>query len=489
MQGRLQSLWEEPEDYRVVTYLFLKGLALIYLAAFLSLAGQIEGLAGSAGILPLVDEQAALAERLGGWRYLAVPSIFWMNASDAVLAWTPWVGALGAVFLLMGVFPRLMLIALYALYLSLYHAGSLFMNFQWESLLLEAGFLSVFLANGGSRLFIWLMRWLLFRLRFLSGISKIISGDPTWSGLTALNTYFETQPLPHAGAWYAHQLPEWVLKAGTAATLGIEILVPFLFLAPRRWRLVGAGLTILMQLAIIATSNHNFFNLLTILLCLFLLDDRALTRLMPRTLFSVLEWWVDQPREARGREMVVGTAAAGIIVAVSAMQVVLMALRIEPPAALAVIDRVAASYAISNRYHVFPVMDTDRPELITEWSMDGVTWRPLEFLYKPGDPARAPQFIVPHHPRLDWIMWFVPKGGAPFVYTYQRFLERLREGSRPVLALLPEGAFKDGPPKYLRAQVYRYRFTDARTYAETGAWWTRQYLGAMWLPPVPFKPW
>lgn len=482
-------MWEEPEEYRLVTYLFLKGLALIYLVAFVSLAGQIEGIAGREGILPLVEEQAAHTQRFGFWRFFVVPSIFWIDASDPVLIFSAWAGALCAVFLLLGVFPRLMLIALYALYLSFYHAGSLFMNFQWETLLLEAGFLSIFLAGGGSRLIIWLMRWLLFRLRFLSGISKITSGDPTWSGLTALNTYFETQPLPHRGAWLAHQLPEWLLKVGTAGTLVIEILVPFLFLAPRRWRIVGAILTIAFQLAIIATSNHNFFNLLTILLCLFLLDDQALRRLMPSQLLAAMTWWLDEPSERHRFSEMVGTIAAALIIHVSVMQVVIMFGGFSVPAWANLFDKIASSYSISNRYHVFAVMDTERLELVTEWSNDGQTWKPLELKYKPGDPIRAPEFIVPHHPRLDWILWFVPKGAPPFIYAYQRFLERLRQGSKPVLALLPAGTFKDGPPKYLRAQLLHYKFADAATHAKTGRWWEIRYRGPFWLPPTPYKPW
>jgi hypothetical protein len=164
----------------------------------------------------------------------------------------------------------------FILYLSLYHAGQVFTNFQWDTLLLETGFLAIFLVGGGNLLLILLFDWLLFRLRFMSGAFKLVSADPSWSGLTALNHYFETQPLPHIGAWYAHQLPELLLKAGVIFTLFSELLAPFLIFFPRRYRQIAAAITILMQLLIIATSNHNFINLLTIILCLFLLDDSLL---------------------------------------------------------------------------------------------------------------------------------------------------------------------------------------------------------------------
>ncbi len=486
LMGRLwQRMWEVPTEYRLIIALFLKGLALIYLAAFVSLTGQIEGLAGSQGILPLVEQQSDLAGRYGLWSVLATPSLFWINSSDTALVIAAWAGSAAAVLLLFGILPRVMLVALYVLYLSLYHAGSIFMNFQWDTLLLETGFLAIFLAVGGARLVIWLMRWLLFRLRFLSGISKLASGDPSWIGLTALNSYFETQPLPHVGAWYAHQLPDWILKSGTGATLFVEIVVPFLFLAPRRYRMIGAGLTIALQLLIIATSNHNFINLLTILLCLFMFDDTALKRVLPAQLAPL-----GSTLRGQGRlERVLFGLAAAFIVTVSSLQVFYMTCGLTPPVWVQALDKAARSYSISNRYHVFPVMDTERPELITEWSMDGMSWKSLEYAYKPGDPMRAPQFIVPHQPRLDWLLWFVPKGGPPFLYTYQRFVDRLKEGSKPVLALLPDNTFPNGPPKFIRTFVARYRFTDPQTRAKTGRWWSVDPPVPFWLPPILYKPW
>lgn len=469
-----------PEDYRLVTALFFKGLALIYLAAFFPIALEIEGLAGSQGVLPLIEHQTELRAEFGNWRFVMSPSLFWLNASDWTLIAAARAGIICALLLLLGVWPRLMLIVLYVLYLSLYHAGSLFMNFQWETLLLEAGFLAIFLAGGGSRLVIWLMRWLLFRLRFLSGISKLTSGDPSWAGLAALNTYFETQPLPHAGAYYAHHLPDWVLRAGTAGTLAIEILVPFLFLAPRRYRMTGAALTIVLQLLIIATSNHNFINLLTILLCLFLFDDKALLRFLPEFPAGL----GPRLRTPGIFQKAMLTIFAPLILFTSTLQIFWMTTGLTPPNWAVRHERQVMAFALSNRYHIFPVMDTQRLELIVEWSMDAQNWKPVPFKYKPGDPNLAPRFIIPYHPRLDWVLWFVPKNAPPFFYTYQRFLERLLAGSKPVLALLPEGTFKNGPPRYLRAHIAKYRFAAPEIRSRTGKWWEVEYYSPFW--PMPF---
>lgn len=464
-------LWRVPEDYRLTNLVFLKGLGLIYAVAFASLAVQIEGLAGSLGILPLVEQQANLKAALGAERFWTFPSVFWLCASDTALVAAAWLGAAAGVMLALGVWPRVMLIAAYVLYLSLYHAGSVFMNFQWDTLLLEAGFLSIFLVGGGANIVIWLMRLLLFKLRFLSGISKLISGDPAWSGLSALNVYFEVQPLPHPGAWYFHHLPDWLLKSGTAGVLVIEILVPFLFLAPRRYRMVGAALTIALQILIIASSNHNFINILTILLCLFLFDDQALRRCIPRFITA-------PPPQGMTRAWRIGFAGfAAVIVATSALQMGAMMADTNLPGWLHTWERRVAAFALSNRYHVFPIMKAERIEVVVEWSYDARTWTPLEFKYKPGDPRRAPKFIAPYHPRLDWHMWFVPLGPPQFVMPYQRFLARLQQGAKPVLELLPDGTFPNGPPRYLRAHLMRYAFTDPDTRARTGRWWRLEWHG------------
>ncbi|HEY9079206.1 lipase maturation factor family protein [Magnetovibrio sp.] len=471
MKAFWDLLWRPPEAYRLTILVFLKGLGLVYAIAFASLAVQIEGLSGSLGILPLVEQQANLKAALGPERFLAFPSVFWLCASDTALVGAAWLGCAAGVLLAFGLWPRVMLIAAYVLYLSLYHAGSIFMNFQWDTLLLEAGFLAIFLVGGGANVVVWMMRLLLFKLRFLSGISKLISGDPAWSGLGALSAYFEVQPLPHPGAWYFHHLPQGLLKGGTAGVLVVEILVPFLFLAPRRYRMVGAWATIALQVLIIASSNHNFVNILTILLCLFLLDDQALRRGVPALITTP-----PIRTMARGwRYAFAGFAA--VIVATSALQIGAMVLDAALPRWAQAWERQVTAFALSNRYHVFPTMKPERIEVVVEWSYDAHTWTPLEFKYKPGDPLRAPQFIAPYHPRLDWHMWFVPMGRAEFVMPYQRFLARVRQGAKPVLDLLPENQFPHGSPRYLRAHLMHYAFTDSATRTRTGRWWTIVWRG------------
>ncbi|MEA3275602.1 MAG: lipase maturation factor family protein [Pseudomonadota bacterium] len=475
-------LWSGAPDYRLVAWLFLRLLALIYLAAFASLAVQITGLAGAQGIFPISEQLGSMAEQHGLLRFLAYPSLFWIASGDWALLAAAYAGCALSLVLLAGWWERAVLILLYLLYLSLYHAGQYFTNFQWDYLLLEAGFLAIFLP-GGSRLVVWLFRWLLFRLRFLSGLSKLISGDPSWSGLTALNVYFETQPLPHVGAWYAHHLPEWVLRFGTGATLVVEILVPFLMFFPRRWRFLAAWTTILWQVMIMFTSNHNFFNLLTIVLCLFLFDDRAVARVLPKAWRDRGETGRLLPRRpAKGVALAVAVAAAVIVPASLVSAVEMIRGGKEIPLLSASIDWLN-QYRIANRYHVFPKIETERIEVQIEGSLDGEDWRPYAFRFRPEDPAEAPAFVVPHQPRLDWMIWFVPMSPA-FMDLFERFLQRLLEGSPPVAGLLADTPFGDRPPRMLRVSVYRYRFTSPVERAQTGDWWQREYLGPFF--PLPF---
>jgi hypothetical protein len=479
-----QSSAGHAAAYRLIAWLFLRGLGLIYLAAFASMAVQITALAGSEGIYPIREQLELAGERFGDLWLLQYPSLFWLWAGDWALRLVAWGGVGLAVLLVLGRGGRLVLVLLYLLYLSLYQAGQVFTNFQWDYLLLEVGFIAILLP-GGSRLTVWLLRWVLFKLRFLSGIAKLLSGDESWRHLTALRYYFETQPIPHIGSWYAHHLPDWLLRAGAGGTLFVELVVPFFFFLPRRWRLLAGWITILWQLIIIATSNHNWLNLLTILLCLLLFDDRAVGRVLPAA-------WVRRiasgsPLPAAGervRPMIRALTLAVALVLVPAGLV--QATEMIAGRQLGVLSRWAdwlEPYRIANRYHVFPKIETERIVLVIEASRDGRTWVPLDLRYAPDDPMQAPVFVVPHQPRVDWMLWFVPMGPV-FLDWLERFLTRLMEGSAPVTGLLARPPLADGPPRMLRVEVYRYHFTTPAERAKTSAWWTREDLGPFY--PLPY---
>ena len=477
-------LWGEVRrrpSYYIVIGLFLRLLGLVYLAAFASFGAQVTGLVGSEGILPLAQDLAVLQEEHGALAPMLFPSVFWFDASDLALQATCLAGGVAAILLVLNIATRLMLPLLFALYLSLVYAGQVFMNFQWDFMLLEAGFLAIFLP-WGSPVVIWLMHWLLFRVRFQSGVAKLLSGDESWAGFTALNHYFETQPIPHAGAWFAHQLPEWLLRAGTGWTFFVELLVPFMVFLPRRPRFVAAWLTIIMQLMIMATSNHNFFNLLTILLCLLLFDDQAVN--------AVTGWrWLNRLGERIPRPGRIANSFAMLLAAVIVSTSVTMMWAVwgkrDLPALMDKPVRWAVQWHLINNYHVFPVITTERPELLVEGSNDGIFWHPYVFRYKAGEPARIAPFIVPHQPRLDWQMWFAALSPphARTAFWIIDFRQRLLEGSPDVLALLSSNPFPDEPPAYIRVRIEKYRFTTMDERRDSGNWWDVEPLG-MYLPPA-----
>jgi predicted DCC family thiol-disulfide oxidoreductase YuxK len=462
----------EAERYALVSWVFMRLLGAIYIAAFASLAVQIEGLVGRAGILPVANYLGAAEQALGSEAYRILPTLFWLNSSDAALFAGTLVGVLLGLLVVLDRWTRPALIGLFALYLSYVYAGQDFMSFQWDLLLLEAGFLALFL-TGGSRIVVWLYRWLVFRYLFLAGAAKLLSGDATWQQLTALEFHFWTQPLPTPIAWYAAQLPHWLLVGGTAAALVIELGSVFLIFLPRRPRALAACGILLFQTSILLTGNYNFFNLLTMLLCIFLFDDQALRRVIPPQLRAWIESRAPQPQRAA---TLMATLLALIVVPLGCNRIWQTMTRTDLPV-VGALARSVEPLLIVNPYGLFAVMTTERPEIVIEGSADGSTWREYVFRYQPGPLTRAPPWNIPHQPRLDWQMWFAALGDAQTNPWFQNLMLRLLEGSPPVLDLLDSNPFPDRPPSMVRAKIYDYRFADRSVHAATGQWWVRDFAG------------
>ena len=471
----------EPTRFEAVQWIFIRLLALVYAVAFGSVATQVQGLLGSRGILP-ARELLANMQRAGAIRFLGIPSIFWLSSDDATLTGIAWCGMVLAVMLFItgfkrGRFERFILAMLFVLYLSFSAIGQNFLSFQWDSLLLEAGFLAIFL--GRNRVIPWMFRWLAFRLFFLSGAVKLLSEDPTWRNLTALSYHFHTQPLPTVLAWYADQLPAAVLRGSTWMVLAIELIVPFFIFMPRRIRLAGVAWMITLQVLIFLTGNYTFFNVLTIALLMFVLDDQALRHAVPLYVKTRLG------RIASVMETRVALAVASVILFLG-LSHLWFTFRGTAPEPVRVALRYSGPLQIVNSYGLFAVMTTQRMEIIVEGSADGDHWQTYEFRYKPGDVNAAPRWIEPFQPRLDWQMWFAALSNYQSNPWFVNFLVRLLEGSPDVEKLLATNPFPGHPPRFIRASLYEYTFTDVATKRRTGAWWKRQPKG-LYLPPVGLK--
>jgi hypothetical protein len=478
--------------FALTSWLFLRLLGLVYLFAFASLAVQARGLIGTHGILPAKNVLDATEEALGKKAYYRYPTLFWLNKSERFLQLLSFAGLLLSLLLIVGIQTTPVLFFLWLLYLSFVTLASEFFAYQWDALLLETGFLAIFLVPlsifpsaenpSPSIIMIWLFRWLVFRLMFSSGFTKLSSGDPTWRDLTALQYHYETQPLPTPPAWYAQKQPLLIAKISTGFTLFVELIVPFSIFLPAPIRLWGAALLILLQILIILTGNYAFFNYLSIFLCIFLFDDTFFTHVFPATIAHQFANPSRAPLPLLNQIVII--VVGSLIFAMSVVQFILLvaghrkiSLKLLP--FLEAIE----PFRIVNTYGLFAVMTTRRPEIIVEGSSDGHAWTAYEFKYKPGDVQHPLMFVAPHQPRLDWQMWFAALAWPGVPHWFINFVSCLLEGKRDVLALLAKNPFPDAPPQYVRALLYEYHFSTTAEHTQTASWWQRTFIG-MYLPPV-----
>jgi predicted DCC family thiol-disulfide oxidoreductase YuxK len=478
-------------DVRRPTYfrsrdLFVRSLGAIYLIAFVSLWFQIDGLAGEQGILPIGQYLHLAREQLGPDAFFLLPTLCWFSSSDAFLHFLCGAGAIISVLLMAGLGPVLSLGLLFVLYLSLTIAGQTFLSFQWDILLLEAGFLAIFFApwrwrmKGNSeapfaRAGFFLLKLLLFKLMFMSGVVKLTSGDDSWWDLTALDYHYWTQPLPTVIGWWSDQNPEWFKKFSVAFCLIVEIIAPFFIWAPRRLRHIAAGSLVALQIVIAATGNYCFFNLLAVALCLLLIDDALWAKCgMPRCAV---------PPKAR----TFSVAAIAVLVITLPINAMFLFSALEPargwPRPIATLAGYIEPFRIVNGYGLFRVMTKSRPEIILEGSADGSNWQPYEFKWKPGALDQAPRWAAPHQPRLDWQMWFAALGNYRRNPWFVSLLERLLHNTPAVTRLLAHNPFPENPPRFVRARLYEYRFATWAEHRATGEWWKREERGE-YLPAI-----
>jgi hypothetical protein len=461
------------DSYAVGAWLFVRGMGLVYLIAFASLGVQIAGLIGRRGILPVRD-RLHRARR----EFWELPTICWWVQSDRGLKAICAGGVVLALALVSGFWPGPALVALWFLYLSLVNAAGIFLGYQWDMLLLEAGLLAIFLGPCGgtaapelapSGIARALIAWLVFRLMFSSGVVKLASGDPTWRDGTAMSYHHETQPLPTRWAWWAHRLPAPVHRAATCATFVAELAVPFLVFFGGWASTAAAVLFTALMMLIAVTGNYGFFHLLSVVLCLPLVHDGAFAWIAPG-LVPERVMATPFPHHA-------ASAIGALVLGPLSIAYALLLWRRTAPYARRVLraTRSLAGWRLASGYGLFAVMTTSRPEVQVEGSDDGETWTPYAFRWKPGDPEQPPRFAWMHMPRLDWQMWFSALGRYDDDPWFMLFLVRLLEGAPEVRALLAPGPHAR-PPRFVRARLLDYRFGD-------GTWWRVRELGP-YAPPI-----
>jgi len=488
-----------PPPWALGRELFLRAVGVVQLVAFVSLAVQARGLFGARGLSPF-SERDALLDSLGhGWA--SFPSLFRMFPSlQAEPDHVAWVGAAFALALVIGVLPPVAALGAWLIYLSFVTMGDPFMSFQWDALLLETSALAFLLApwtlrlRGGRRKpsaapLRWCLWFLVGRLVFLSGLVKLLSGSAPWRDGTALDFHWWTQPLPNPASWWLWQMPLWCDRAMTFGSLGVELLAPLLIPFGRWPRAVSALLILLLQIGITLSGNYGFFDLLTAALALSLIDDDIFRRVLRRPLN------VPIPVMVSNASMTAHAVAASVAVAI--------ALLVAIPASIAWSQRVARSphtpfdalpgwmgsvlgvpfewgsrWRLASGYGLFAEMTIARPEITIEASLDGATWEPYIFRYKPGPLDRRPPIVPLHMPRLDWQMWFAAISWPQADHWQATLHEALLEARPEVLALLERVPFDGQRPRAVRWRRDRYGFSTLDSaVAQQGEWWIESERG------------
>lgn len=467
--------WFSADEYWLARQVLQRGTAAIYLIAFIVAARQFRGLLGERGLLPIP-------------RFLAVnsfrraPSLFQFHYSDRFFAAVCIAGAVISAALLAGFGDLVPLWAamltwllVWVLYLSIVNVGQTWYSFGWESLLLEAGFLVMFLGNddvGPPLLVLWLARWLLFRVEFGAGLIKL-RGDPCWRNLTCLYYHHETQPMPGPLSWFFHHLPKPLHRIEVAGNHFAQLVVPFALFAPQPVAGGAAIVVIVTQLWLVASGNFAWLNWITIVLAFSALSDPTAAVLLPlpEHEFSQTPVW--------------------FVVVVLGFTVAVACLSYWPARNLiSKRQRMNASYNhyhLVNSYGAFGTVGRTRDEVVLEGTSDPLlsdhtVWKEYEFKGKPGDVHRRPRQFAPYHLRLDWLMWFAAISPA-YAHGWLRMLmTRLLENDRDTLKLLRCNPFPGEPPRYVRARLYRYEFSTWTELRRDHVWWNRISLG-VYVPP------
>jgi hypothetical protein len=498
-------------DRLIGRWLFLRAMGLIYFSAFFALLFQVKGLIGTQGILP-ASEYLEDARSIGVLRFWYAPTLLWISSSNHMLMGLMWAGLIASVVLLVNIWPRAMLLVCFLCYLSFVTAAQDFSNYQSDGMLLEAGFISLFLAPRGlmpgwgaswppRRAAILLLLWEWFRIYFESGVVKLASGDPTWRNLTAMYEYYQNGPLPTWIGWYVQHLPYWFHKATAGATLGMELVLVWMAFLPGRWRIACFFIVTAWQIGVIVTANYTFLNYLVLVLAFLLLDDGFLRRFVPERwrgklitedteekrehgeVGSVTDQTAGERESEAGRPtrwltsagIAISTIALTWVFYVTSARLVFMSwheapLPTSPIAAL-------EPFRIANQYGLFAVMTPHRYEIEFQGSNDGENWIAYPFRYKPQDVHERPGIYAPYQPRFDWNLWFASLGTWMQNAMVPRTEELLLENDADVLQLFRGDPFGGKPPKYVRAVIWQYWFSTPEQKRNQGLWWTREYDG------------
>jgi hypothetical protein len=468
--------WLSAPQYWLARLILERGIATVYVFAFVAAARQFRALIGEHGLLPV-------PRYLARHSFIRTPSIFHVHYSDRFFATVAWSGAALAAGMAVGLADMvplgvtvLLWLLLWVAYLSIVNVGQTWYLFGWESLMLEMGFLAIFLGNDRIAppvLAMWLARLLLFRLEFGAGLIKL-RGDSCWRDLTCLYYHHETQPMPGPLSWFFHHLPTPLHRVEAAGNHFAQLVVPFGLFAPQPVAGIAGAIVVVTQLWLVASGNFAWLNWLTILLGCSAIDARSLAALLPiphqPTLTEAPRWF------------------AALVIVFAALTLMLSYWPVRNMISRR--QRMNMSFNpfhLINTYGAFGSIGRTRREVVIEGTdepaiTEGTIWKEYEFKGKPGAVRRLPRQWAPYHLRLDWLMWFAAISPQYANSWLHPFMLRLLQNDAATLRLLRDNPFRDDPPRYVRAQLYRYRFTTAAELRRDHAWWHRTLEGEYAAP-------
>lgn len=468
--------WFSAPEYWFSRLILERGIAVVYTIAFIAAARQFRVLIGEHGLLPV-------PQYLSRQSFRQAPSIFHAHYSDRFFAAVAWVGAALSAGIAVGladVVPLwvavLLWLLLWILYLSIVNVGQTWYSFGWESLMLETGFLAIFLGNDHVAppvLTMWLARMLLFRLEFGAGLIKL-RGDSCWRDLTCLYYHHETQPMPGPLSWFFHHLPKPLHRIEVAGNHFAQLVVPFGLFAPQPVASIAGAIVVITQLWLVVSGNFAWLNWLTILLGCSAIDATSLSAALPipaqPALTQAPRWFA-----------VLVLIFAVLTLILSYWPVRNMISRRQR------MNMSFNAFHLINTYGAFGTVGRTRREVVIEGTDEPTIsaqtiWKEYEFKGKPGAVRRLPPQWAPYHLRLDWLMWFAAISPGYAYPWLQPFLVRLLQNDPATLRLLRHNPFPYSPPKYVRAQLYRYRFTTWRELLRERAWWHRTLEGGYMRP-------
>ena len=491
-------------DRLVARWIVLRCLGLIYFSAFFSLVFQIRGLIGPHGILPAGTYLDAVEKSFGPLtRIWFAPTVLWLGSGSHMLMAICWVGMAAAVVIVLNLWPRAMLLVCFMCFLSFVSAAQDFSGYQSDGMLLEMGFIALFFAPPGlrpglgrshppSRASLFLLQWEWFRIYFESGMVKLLSGDEEWRHLTAMDEYYQNGPLPTWIGWYIQHLPHWVHASAVLATFALELGIVWMLFLPRPWRILCFFIVTPWEMMVILTANYTFLNYLVLTLGFLLLDDGFFFKWLPVLRRKVAAASAPAPMEepfplpnkvipqaVRNTFAFTGLAISSFLLVwifyATAAEFIRMPFRevplpMEPAVAL-------EPFRIANQYGLFAVMTRGRYEIEFQGSLDGKTWTPYPFRFKPQDLNQAPGIYAPYQPRFEWNLWFASLGSWQQNPLVPRTEIRLLANEPTVLALFSRNPFAGSPPLQVRAVLWQYWFTSMEQKRRTGEWWRREFLG------------